>query len=611
MAETYDRVADIVGITVRTEEDEKAGLAGNTLLPKNHWTKNTDAVITLNGDGTFSDAKADPLKNMMIPCTEDSANRAGKTIYPYPLHEELGYLALNAEKRKAYLAQLAVWSGRHPKVMAVYRYIEGGTILDDLQKHDIDAKSDKLFIRFNVNVSGDFEQSKDDLWEDPSVAKAWQEYCAASLPNGKTLCFAAGAFASRVAKHPKGVNPVTSNAKLISCNDDTNYTYRGRFSAWDQASVIGADASHKAHAMLKYLIATQGRRCDTQAVVAWAVDDGRAEPDPFDDGFSMTKGIVTAQNALDNAKGELGVNCAKELRKALLGMGDAENLEALAKKRRTAVIAVDAATTGRMGVTFYQDLSENEYFERVIAWHESCRWWFRREKADYIFAPSANRIIAAVYGEPTGEGYAKIQKQARIRMLSHVVCKEPMNYAWVRAAVNRVSNPFSYDRNGSWDKLTWEEAISVACAIAKSYYEHKGEAIFLELDVKCNDRSYLFGRLLAIADRLENHARYLQTGKDDTDKRPTNAVRYMSAFVSKPSRTWKLIYGQLKPYIERLNGAEGYQKQIDEIMSMFTDMDKYSSDSEEALNAKYLMGYSLQRRALFNSKKEENHESNE
>ena len=117
----------------------------------------------------------------------------------------------------------------------------------------------------------------------------------------------------------------------------------------------------------------------------------------------------------------------------------------------------------------------------------------------------------------------------------------------------------------------------------------------MELDREFNDRSYLYGRMLAIADRIESHARYLQTKSNDTDKRPTNAVRYMTAFAAKPFRTWMLVYHQLSPYLQRLDGGEGYQKQIDEIMSLFRD-GEYAND--KALDGKYLLGYSLQRRAL-------------
>ena len=135
----------------------------------------------------------------------------------------------------------------------------------------------------------------------------------------------------------------------------------------------------------------------------------------------------------------------------------------------------------------------------------------------------------------------------------------------------------------------------------------------MELDKTCRDRGYLFGRLLAIADRLESHARYLQEGRTGgTEKRPTNAVRYMSAFASKPLRTWAQIYNQLNPYIQRLNGAEWYQRQIDEIMSLF----EADALDDRPLDGKYLLGYSLQRRALISrddnqNQEDENHESNQ
>lgn len=83
-------------------------------------------------------------------------------------------------------------------------------------------------------------------------------------------------------------------------------------------------------------------------------------------------------------------------------------------------------------------------------------------------------------------------------------------------------------------------------------------------------------------------------------------IRYMSAFATKPFRTWEVIYRQLNPYIQRLNGAEWYQRELDEIMSLFAE-GQYEND--KPLNGKYLMGYSLQRRALMN--KENNGEEAE
>jgi CRISPR-associated protein Csd1 len=99
---------------------------------------------------------------------------------------------------------------------------------------------------------------------------------------------------------------------------------------------------------------------------------------------------------------------------------------------------------------------------------------------------------------------------------------------------------------------------------------------------------------------LESHARYLQTGKGETEKRPTNAVRYMQRFAVKPYSTWPQIYALLNPYIQTLNGAEGYQRKIDDIMALLSECEGWASD--KPLGGKYLMGYSLQRIALSSKK---------
>ena len=620
LIETYDRVSDISGISDREGKDS------NVLLPQNHMTAKTDICITLDGDGNFRRAEETPQK-IIIPCTEDSSSRTSG-IQAHPLHDQLGYLLFSKKKHDAFIAQLALWKDCHPKVTAVYKYIMGNTIADDLRKEAIvidvnendengqrkpekkiieeQKKVDRLFVRFRVEVNGDLVPN---LWEDKDVIEAWQNHCAASQSKEKMLCYATGIMGPSADKHPKGINPSANGAKLISCNDNTNYTYRGRFSKPDQANTIGENASYKAHAMLKYLIATQGYKCDSQAVVAWTIDDGSALLDPFEDSLGIYADCIkTEKDKLLEAQNELGVDYAKKFRNALGSRGNAKFLTN--QVRRVAVIATDAATTGRMGITFYQDLSENEYNERIVAWHESCNWFSynRKSKREYISAPSADSIIAVVYGEPKGENYVKIKKQARERLLSNIVCGESLDRSWITAAVARVSSPFSYSKKeGGWDKNNWEKAKDVTCAIVKKYFNDKGGSFFMELDTTCNDRDYLFGRLLAIADRLESHARYLQVGISDTDKRPTNAVRYITAFASKPMRTWNLIYKQLNPYMQRLDGAEGYQKIIDEVMSLFNP-DEYS---DGALDGKYLLGYSLQRRALFNKKEEVTNEFNE
>jgi CRISPR-associated protein Csd1 len=590
LAKTYENISHIVGIP---------NADGIALLPPEHMIAKTDIRIVIDGNGNFR--RAEKYEHpIMIPCTEKSNGSRTRAPVPHPLHDQIGYLSLNKEKRDLYLSQIAKWSVFHPKVNAVYEYIKNNTLIEDLNTCKIKIKADgKQFVCFSVEILDDLTPN---LWQDNSVAKAWQQYCEQQYGK-KVLCYVRGEMDTSRTSHPKGINPnKTYGAKLISSDDDKNYTYRGRFTEAKQANAIGVKASHQAHAMLTYLIATQEYKCGSQAIVAWVLEDGGTLPSPFEDSLGIYgEAVKTEREMLIEAQGELGYDYAKSLSSALIGKGNAQKLNN--SNRQVAVLAVDAATTGRMGVTFYQSLSENEYIERIVKWHEDCRWHFRYKGKDYISAPSVDRIIAAVYGEPKGEGYAKIKKQARERILSIILNGEKLDRVWVNAAVNRVSNPFSYDKlDGGWDFYKWETATNVACAIARKYYLDKKEVFALELDKTYDDRDYLYGRLLAIADKIESYARYLQHGKNDTEKRPTNAVRYMSAFAAKPFRTWNLINDQLNPYKQRLNGAEWYQRLIDEIMSLFKD-GEYEND--KPLNGKYLMGYSLQRIALKVKKNEE------
>ena len=593
LSDTYDRLSDIIGIP---DND------GNILLPPYHWSVNTHICVTIDGDGNFRNAEA-IKQNIPIPCTEDSSSRSGKSTFPHPLHDQIGFLALDENKRFAYLAQLEKWSAHHPKVNAVFKYVSHNTLISDLRMSDIKTDDPKLFVCFSVEYSPDDRTPH--LWMDNTVAAAWHEFCETSQTKDFSLCYVTGNTEAIRSKHPKGINPSVNGAKLISCNDESNYTYKGRFMKSWQANAVSVKASHQAHAMLKYLIATQGYKCDTQAIIAWAVDDGHPAIAPFNSSIGIIDSlgayedtVVTVQTGTDKliaAQGIVERDYAKTLCNTLIGYDNTARLRD--NNRHIAVIAVDAATTGRMSVTYYQDMPEKDYIIRITEWHLSCRWHFRNKEASYVSAPGVDRIIAAVFGEPKGESYYKIKKQARERLLHSILNGERIDKGWVNAAVQRVSNPFSFDKqDGGWDIYRWEAAVGVTCAISRKHYLDMKEELSLELETRYTNRDYLYGRLLALADRLESRARYLQTGKNDTDKRATNAVRYMSAFAAKPFRTWRLIYDQLSPYVQRLNGAEWYQRQIDEVMSLFPEGE---FENDKPLNGKYLMGYSLQRRALY------------
>lgn len=117
----------------------------------------------------------------------------------------------------------------------------------------------------------------------------------------------------------------------------------------------------------------------------------------------------------------------------------------------------------------------------------------------------------------------------------------------------------------------------------------------MALDEKNNERNYLFGRLLAVADVAE-----IDAMSDTESYRQTNAMRYLLRFQQRPLETWMKLFAMLQPYLERLKGKSiRYTKLIDEITSKFLPGDMATSCP---LDGRFLEGYSCQKQALFTKK---------
>ncbi|MNC52711.1 CRISPR-associated protein [compost metagenome] len=136
----------------------------------------------------------------------------------------------------------------------------------------------------------------------------------------------------------------------------------------------------------------------------------------------------------------------------------------------------------------------------------------------------------------------------------------------------------------------WEKTLSITCALV-----NKEEGYGVALNLEATDRSYLFGRMLAIADVLERSA----LGKEE--KRATNAIRYMNAFAQRPGRTWGIIQSNLQPYQARMGtGARYYNSLLDEVGAKL-QIEDYT---DKPLTGLYLLGFYSQRNELYTSKKE-------
>lgn len=635
LLQTYDAVQAATGIS--SAENDGTPDARKTLLPVYHTTMKTQLLVEIDYNAQLRGIEKDNKPfDIIIPCTEQSAGRSGRNPKPHPLCDQLQYVdsAYDVDKHREYMEQLDEWKGDNVKLNAIYRYLAEHSVIDDARAQGVDIQSEKdskIGVRFSVMVPGGDHVPH--TWQDPEIRDLWiahQEHQGKRLGTdmlGAELYVPSSNF-------PKNIVSVNGNAKLISANDATNFTFRGRYVDRDEALVIDALASQKIHSTLKWLVGNNGTITGTQAIVIWAVDSKPIEHivDCFGDSFDVDESLPdyddrTDYDKLQDAYGQTEVNYAERFGKLLRGYGGNPSLDWMrTHERRIAIAIFDAATTGRLSVTFYRELTEDEYIENVLQWHKDSAWPLtRRNQAGiealknpddarkaaaiplsihYIGTPSFVDIINCIYDddERVGDRYVRFKKKVEKQLVECMFGNNSLPGSFLRQAFYRVIRPNGYD-----NAAAWRRDFEIACSMWKKHFveedskrpEQERNPITMALDKERDDRDYLYGRLLALADGFEYRI-LMQQGGSGTVGRSTNAVRLMSNYAAKPYVTWKNIWTQLTPYINYAwNHAPGiaksFQNDIDEVMSLFNDGDIENND---ALSPLFLFGYSHQRKYL-------------
>ena len=202
-------------------------------------------------------------------------------------------------------------------------------------------------------------------------------------------------------------------------------------------------------------------------------------------------------------------------------------------------------------------------------------------------APAPADIAKAAYGEKVDE---KLKQQTIERLLPCITEGRPFPKDIMLAAVHRASNGIALEY--------WEAAKtrSIACALVKGYY-HRAlkEEYTMALDDTCKDRSYLFGRILACAEQIEQYAVYTDSEKSS---RPTNALRYEVAYTQHPAKTLALLRKQLQPYLERLIKS-GKSTYVSDLMLQLIGRIPMEQFNDQPLTELYLLGYACQRAEFF------------
>lgn len=594
------------------------------LMPICHSTQIAHIEIVLDGAGQFRRALV--LEKMqattLIPCTEASGGRSGTRPTNHPLHDKLQYLAGDflelggevtsgfskdpAEPHRDYLKSLSDWNSAHshPKLRAIHAYVLCGHVVADLgragilpldtdgklQKTWLGEKSaapaifkalapqqtpDDAFVRWRVELGDDPNSA---TWTDETLISSWiAHYQTTQVKHG--FCMATGQRTALAVQHPAKVRHGGDKAKLISANDSSGYTYRGRFTNDEEALGVGFVSTQKAHNALRWLIERQGYRNADQVFVAWE-PGGKPVPDPFLATFEAFGGEPTAW-AVGGDYADAGQAFGLQLRRTIAGYA-----AKLAPRDKVVVLGLDSATPGRMAITFYREVKGSEFLARLEAWHSQFAWSQNYGKdRKFVGAPAPRDIAEAAFG-------SRLDDALRIstveRLVPCIVDGAPLPGDLCRSAVHRASNRIGQE---PWE---WERFLGIACALFKGSFNERGYLMALEQER--TSRDYLFGRLLAIAEDIESYALFAAGEK----ARDTSAGRLMQRFADRPASTWRTIELSLRPYVARLRNIRPgplHKKEalLDEVVGLF-EAKGFLADTP--LSGEFLLGYHCQRQAL-------------
>lgn len=549
-----------------------SSVLGYEFPPLHHDTKMCNAICELDVKGDLLGFRKlkDPVK-VIIPVTLYSMKRAGTDAAsaPNPLNDKAEYVG-----NEEYVQLLSAWAeyaAQHLlpggiELAAVLTYVSTGKFQVEAAQAGISRNS---LVCFKVN---DVES-----WKSEELFRSWTTFYSQAIENDpnirKGLCMITGMEDVLVLKAPKAILQQHPNGKLISCNDKKGFTYRGVMNDPDEVMSIGIKASHYVHQGLKYVFG--------HGAVGIGRNDWLCVWSP-----SNPTEICTRELVFGNPDNESNGEATRvDLNKSLYG----SKLLNLQHSDTIVTAVIGGATDGRLCVKHFEESQHSQFVSRLNQWHAAFSWELRNSetKAYEPYYPCVFSLVAAAFGRPDEDGKLTVDESMRALWVNRLLDAEtkgrPIPQSIVDALVKRANNTANY--------TDWIIPITLA-AMRKQYYDKTG-IILPTTDQKefQKDRSYLYGRLLAVYEKAEQD--YLNLHQD---KRIPQAKRYQRAFVRNPAK-----YTQFLSQSYSTVWSKGlYKNQEKRYATAITAIKKaLGKENNSPLNPNYLFGYYSERKRQY------------
>lgn len=603
------------------------------ILPVYHNSKkanNYDIVeITLSEKGQFIKAEWLPKDSIIIfPISEISNNRTSGHA-PHPLCDELSYLSkeINAEKHEKYIKELNDWVNYMIEhnynflLDIVSKYINQGTILEDcvssifISNYSIskdyksvihyennqsrEMKLDKIFVTFKIELKSSVERDLS-VTLNTDLHMNYINYVRYTNSfKDKKICDISGEEAYCVSKH-QGLGSLMGRAKIISSN--RKEVFWGRFTDEDEIISISYEVSQKIHLMLKYLLENKHNRRslgDGCYLLNWFSDDIKNE-NSID--IVSTLCLYEDDDEIfdDKDSKSFGGGLSLFLNEYITGIHRDIN-----KDSKFYIMILDKITDGRVSIKYFRELPKSDLIQRIGDWYTTTSWSYydRKFKRWINKSPSIQHFVDALFGLEGDKGYLELRntnlKTKTIeRLIPCVLEKKRFPLDLKNKILENLRNRRSYDK-------TWDFVLSIGCSIFKKCkFDYLNRMVSDSmLDLNKQSRSYLFGRLLAVYEKLELDT-YRNYMIDNANKRTTNAERLWTAYAKMPTRTLLILEEKIKPYKERLKKSNFsavvyYDNLITEIVNTIETSDKFEQVKNRPLNEDFVLGYYAQKKEFY------------
>ena len=619
----YEANKDRVGIEESCGRD---GTRKAVLVPPYHDLLSMKAEVVLTSEGDLVEIHSVPDDDAptAVPVYQPSRSSG---ISPMALCERLDYLCPIKKKEKRheqYMEKLKAWKDSefsHPILDAVYAYLKKETLWDDITKAIPKGIKQETPVRFTVL----FDKETAHCWTDRTLQENFVNYIR-SLGGEMGMDFLTGEEAVLADKFPKRVRGAKDNTTLISSNrtDFYDLVFTGIFSNKEQAFSVGSESSYKMLNALRWAIRTKGKLYGSEAVAVWCDPD---IPAPTWDSSTYDLEQEISGKSTDTDESDVKMDLSENVPENETEESKEDTvfseqqvihmLDGYRKKMpvgcRMTLLAVDTPSkenNGRCSIVNHVELDGNLYLDNVERWHVEAGWVHskfvpipnsEKERKGILFTgvPGINDVSDLVYGteingsrvgfgEKDSNNRDMFRKKTAQQLIPCIWYNRPIPTDLVQRIVTKASYPLHYNYHN------WERVVMLACSFYKKYlFDKEGRLFDMALDTTCTDRSYLFGRLLAVADFAERVTYDPVTDK----KRETNARRYTTKFVQKPATIMADLRQKLIPYL-RKNEDRRKEFIIEPKFNEITSMIPIEEYNDTRLSPLYLLGYDSQMREL-------------